>query len=211
MTTTPHTPSPANSSAPAIPPVSAAAREQGFADVRTIVPDAIIDLRYATKNNFTGERLYPTDARCLVHQSLAPGLRAAAAQLREHGYVLVFLDCYRPHSVQLKMWDVIPNPMWVAEPGDYSRSHESGRSVDVTLANTANGHHLDMGTEFDDFTDKAAAFATQGLTQTQLANRALLRHAMESDASLKIYSGEWWHFDGPGASEKRAIIDIPLS
>jgi D-alanyl-D-alanine dipeptidase len=208
---TSHTASATASSAAAIPAVSAAAKEQGFVDVRTIVPDAIIDLRYATKNNFTGERLYPNDARCLVHESMAPGLRTAAAQLREHGYVLVFWDCYRPHSVQVKMWDVVPNPMWVAEPGDYSRSHESGRSVDVTLANAANGHYVDMGTDFDDFTAEAGAYATDGLTAAQIAHREVLRNAMQSDGSLAIYSGEWWHFDGPGAAKKRAIIDIPVN
>jgi D-alanyl-D-alanine dipeptidase len=142
---------------------------------------------------------------------MAPGLRAAAAQLRKHSYVLVFWDCYRPHSAQLKMWDVVPDPMWVAEPGDYSRSHESGRSVDVTLAYASSGRYLDMGTGFDDFTAEAGAYATEGLTQAQIAHREVLRDAMQSDGSLTAYSGEWWHFDGSGASEKRAIIDIPVN
>jgi D-alanyl-D-alanine dipeptidase len=190
--------------------VSAAASAQGFVDVRTIVPDAIIDLRYATETNFTGVRLYPADARCLIHGSLAPGLRAAAERLRRHGYVLVFWDCYRPHSVQVTMWDVVSNPMWVAEPGDYSRSHESGRSVDVTLANAANGHLVDMGTGFDDFTAKAGAYATEGLTRAQIAHREVLRDAMQTNGSIVAYSGEWWHFDGPGATERRPIIDIPV-
>ncbi|HEY3737747.1 MAG TPA: M15 family metallopeptidase [Jatrophihabitans sp.] len=192
-----------------IPPVSAVARALGFVDVRTIVPDAVIDLRYATKDNFTGVRLYPADARCFVHSSLAPGLRAAAKKLRTQGYVLVFWDCYRPHSVQVKMWQVVPDPAWVAQPGDYSKSHESGRSVDVTLANAATTTLIDMGTGFDDFTAKATAFATDGLTATQVKHRAILREAMQSDGSLSVYSGEWWHFDGPGATDRLPIIDIP--
>src|SRR5258708_32163768 len=52
---------------PGLPPVSDAARAAGFVDVRTVVPAAIIDLRYATTNNFTHTHLYPSDARCLVH------------------------------------------------------------------------------------------------------------------------------------------------
>ena len=75
---------------PDVPPVSDAARAAGFVDVRGVVPDAIIDLRYATTNNFTGTQLYPSDARCLVHQSMAPGLAAAATALRPQGHVLVF-------------------------------------------------------------------------------------------------------------------------
>ncbi|EUA94074.1 D-ala-D-ala dipeptidase family protein [Mycobacterium ulcerans str. Harvey] len=67
------------------PPVSAAAAAAGLVDVRSVVPDAIIDLRYATTNNFTRTQLYPADARCLVHESMAPGLTAAAAALRRKG------------------------------------------------------------------------------------------------------------------------------
>lgn len=215
---------PTSTRAPApssIPPVSAAARAVGFVDVRTIVPDAIIDMRYATAHNFTGVQLYPAGAKCLVHESMAAGLRTAAARLRGEGYLIVFWDCYRPHSVQVRMYQVVPNPNWVALPGPYSRSHETGRSVDVTLAVRAttascpsaqrdHGHCLlDMGTGFDDFTPRAYAFTTAGITPRQVANRALLRNAMQSDG-LTVYSGEWWHFDGPGAFVHRPIVDVPV-
>src|SRR3984957_3014065 len=119
---------------PDVPPVSDAARAAGFVDVRSVVPDAIIDLRYATTNNFTGTQLYPADARCLVHQSMSGGLANAAAALRPQGHLLVFWDCYRPHDVQVRMFNVVPNPAWVARPGPYAHSHEAGRSVDVTFA-----------------------------------------------------------------------------
>ena len=119
---------------PAVPPVSPQATAAGFVDVRSVVPDAVVDLRYATANNFVGVPLYPAGARCLVHESLAPGLRAAAAALRAQGATLVFWDCYRPHEVQVRMFEAVPNPAWVAKPGSYARSHESGRSVDVTIA-----------------------------------------------------------------------------
>jgi D-alanyl-D-alanine dipeptidase len=185
-----------------VPPVSAAASAVGFVDVRTAVPDAIIDLRYATANNFVGIPLYPADARCLVHESLVPGLAAAAATLRASGDRLVFWDCYRPHTVQVRMFQEVPNPAWVARPGPYSRSHESGRSVDVTIAGA------DMGTGFDDFTARATAYATDGVSPAAQANRARLRDAM-SNGGLTVYSGEWWHFDGPGAGVKRPIIDVP--
>src|ERR1700748_2851425 len=101
---------------PDVPPVSDAARAAGFVDVRTVVPDAIIDLRYATTNNFTRTQQYPSDARCLVHQSMAPGLATAATALRPQGHVLVFWDCYRPYDVQVKLFNAVPNPAWVARP-----------------------------------------------------------------------------------------------
>jgi len=192
----------------AVPPVSAQARAAGLIDVRTAVPDAVVDLRYATADNFVGVPLYPADARCLVHESLAPGLATAAAALRRQGYRLVFWDCYRPHEVQVRMFQAVPDPAWVAQPSAYARSHESGRSVDVTLA--AGGQLVDMGTGFDDFSPRATAYATEGVTAAAQANRAVLRTAMAA-GGLTVYSGEWWHFDGPGASEPRPILDVPVN
>jgi D-alanyl-D-alanine dipeptidase len=191
-----------------VPPVSSQAAAAGFVDIRTVVPDAIVDLRYATADNFVGVQLYPADARCLVHESLAPGLATAAAALRAQGSVLVLWDCYRPHAVQVRMFDVVPNPAWVAKPGPYARSHESGRSVDVTLAER--GRLVEMGTGFDDFSSRATAYATEGVSATAQANRARLRTAMAA-GGLTVYSGEWWHFDGPGAGVERAILDVPVN
>lgn len=191
-----------------VPPVGPQARAAGLVDVRTVVPDAIVDLRYATADNFVGVPLYPPDARCLVHESLAPGLATAAAALRGGGFTLVFWDCYRPHEAQVRMFQAVPDPAWVARPGEYARSHESGRSVDVTLAR--DGAPVDMGTGFDDFSVRANAYATRGVSEQQQANRAALRAAMTS-GGLAVYAGEWWHFDGPGADVPRPILDVPVN
>jgi zinc D-Ala-D-Ala dipeptidase len=204
---------------PGVPPLSDAARAAGFVDVRSVVPDAIVDLRYATPNNFTGAPLYPADARCLVHESLAPGLVAAADLLRSQGEVLVFWDGYRPHDVQVKMFEVVSNPAWVARPGPYARSHETGRSVDVTIARMQEQGSpeqrvdglslLNMGTDLDDFSPRGMAFATDGVDPEAQANRARLRSAM-SVGGFTPYSGEWWHFDGPGAGIERPILDVAV-
>ncbi|MBN9635358.1 MAG: M15 family metallopeptidase, partial [Actinobacteria bacterium] len=152
--------------------------------------DAVIDLRYATPNNFVGVPLYPADARCLIHESMAAGLATAARILRAHGEVLTFWDCYRPHEVQVRMFQAVPDPNWVAKPSKFARSHESGLSVDVTITG------VDMGTDFDDFSPRATAYATAGVTPAQQANRARLRDAMVA-GGLSVYPGEWWHFNGP--------------
>jgi D-alanyl-D-alanine dipeptidase len=161
-----------------------------------------------------------------VHESLAPGLAAAADALRSQGEVLVFWDGYRPHDVQVKMFEVVSNPTWVARPGPYARSHETGRSVDVTIASVdvtiarmqeqgppeqrAGGLSLlDMGTDLDDFSPRGMAFTTDGVSAEAQANRARLRTAM-SAGGFTPYSGEWWHFDGPGAGIERPILDVPV-
>jgi D-alanyl-D-alanine dipeptidase len=153
---------------------------------------------------------------------MRPGLLTAAARLRRAGYLLVFWDCYRPHTVQVHMFKIVPNPDWVARPGPYATSHEAGRSVDVTLAHAAGGGvcaagrrvagHclLSMGTKFDDFTPRAHAFATAGVSAAAQHNRALLRHAMNA-GGIVVYSGEWWHFDGPGSGTPRPHLGAPLS
>ncbi|OBB01645.1 D-alanyl-D-alanine dipeptidase [Mycobacteriaceae bacterium 1482268.1] len=188
----------------------ATAAQAGFVDIRSVIPDAVVDLRYATADNFVGKPLYPPDARCLVHESLAPGLAKAAEAFRARGVKLVFWDCYRPHAVQVEMFQAVPNPAWVARPGTMARSHESGRSVDVTLADAHYGWPIDMGTGFDDFSPRAEAFATDGVSAQQRANRALLRDGMKA-GGLDVYSGEWWHFDGPNADVGQPIFDVPLT
>ncbi|MBS4727519.1 D-alanyl-D-alanine dipeptidase [Mycobacterium sp. SM1] len=199
-----------------VPPLGPQAQAAGFVDVRSVVADAIIALRYATPHNVVGTQLYPGNARCLVHESMAPGLVAAATALRQRGDVLVFWDCYRPHDVQVRMFQAVPNPAWVARPGPFARSHEAGRSVDVTVARARCPVEqagarclLDMGTDFDDFSPRALAFATDGVSADAQANRALLRDAM-GVGGLTGYSGEWWHFDGPGAAVERPILDVPV-
>ncbi|MBO0680960.1 D-alanyl-D-alanine dipeptidase [Mycolicibacterium sp. S2-37] len=178
------------------------ASDAGLVDVRTAVPDAVVDLRYATADNFVGRPLYPVGARCLVHESLAGGLATAAALLRPQ--VLVFWDCYRPHEVQAEMFEAVPDPAWVARPGEYARSHTAGRSVDVTIAGA------DMGTGFDDFSARSLAYATDGVSRLAQANRARLREAMAA-GGLAVYDGEWWHFDGPGAGVDRPILAVPIA
>jgi zinc D-Ala-D-Ala dipeptidase len=92
----------------------------------------------------------------------------------------------------------------VARPGEYSRSHEAGRSVDVTIVGA------DMGTDFDEFSPRANAFATEGVSAAAQANRARLREAMAA-GGLTVYSGEWWHFDTADAYVKRPILDVPVN
>ena len=190
------------------PPLSPQAQAAGLVDILSVVPDAVVDLRYATADNFVGAPLYPADARCMVHDSLAPGLAAAANVFRSRGLRMVFWDCYRPHDVQVRMFAVVPDPNWVARPSAYARSHVAARSVDVTL--TGPSGLLDMGTGFDDFTLRAKAFATDGVTAAQQANRALLRDGMKV-GGLSVYPGEWWHFDGPGADVDRPLLDVPIN
>ena len=71
--------------------------------------------------------------------------------------------------------------------------HLTGGSVDVTIVD-ANGNPLDMGTEFDDFSDRAHTNYFEGQDSPIRDNRRLLFSVM-TRAGFTNFPYEWWHFD----------------
>ncbi len=145
---------------------------------------------YATTENFTKHKLYPC-ASCYLRNEVAVALYAAQLEARKMGYSLVIFDCYRPYPIQKKMFELVNNPDYVAHPGKGSK-HNKGCAVDVSLAQ-ADGKMLDMGTEFDDFTE-AAHYANSAINSTERSNRKRLRDIM-TNAGFMPYEKEWWHFN----------------
>jgi len=175
-------------------------------DVLARIPDAIADLRYATSNNFMKRAVYPPDARCLLRPATAEKLARVAARLRaEDGTRLVLYDCYRPHSVQQVMWDVVPIRGYVAPPKGGS-IHNRGAAVDLGLA-TKDGTPLPMPSEYDEFSRKAW-HAYDGATAEQAQNRKRLRDAMVAEGFQPIRM-EWWHYEDPG-ERKSPLLDLPF-
>ncbi len=183
----------------------ASANSQTMVNVAEVVPGIVIDLRYATENNFTGEQLYP-EAICLLRAGAAERLARVQERLASRGLGLKIFDGYRPLSVQKKMWELVPDPRYVADPKDGSR-HNRGCAVDVTLVDSA-GNELEMPTGYDDFSE-AAHLDYQGGTPASRRNRNLLRQAMESEGFVALDT-EWWHFDAPDWQE-HPIVDMPLT
>ncbi len=161
-------------------------------DIQTIAPDIVLDMRYATSNNFLKAPVYPV-ARCLLRAPVAEALKRVQADLITQGLGLKLFDCYRPLSVQRAMWKILPDSNYVANPAKGSR-HNRGAAVDLTLVD-AMGKELEMPTEFDDFSEKAFPDSP---TMTAVARRNvdILRTAMEKQGYTAI-STEWWHYDGP--------------
>ncbi len=172
----------------------------------------LIDLRYASADNFVGRNLYGAFDRLMLHALAAEQLRRAAALLgADHpGLRLKVWDGFRPNRVQRVFWDAVrgtDQQRFVGDPAVGS-VHGFGFAVDLTLA-TAAGRDLDMGTGFDDFSAlaeprlEAEHLAAGGLTATQVGNRRLLRGTMER-AGFTAIPIEWWHFDALPAAEVRA-------
>ena len=161
-------------------------------DIKTIAPDIVLDMRYATSNNFLKSPVYPV-ARCLLRGPVAEALKRVQADLAIQGFGLKLFDCYRPLSVQRAMWKILPDSNYVADPAKGSR-HNRGAAVDLTLVD-ATGKELEMPTDFDDFSEKAFP-DSPNMTAAARRNVDMLAIAMEKQGYTSI-STEWWHFDGP--------------
>jgi D-alanyl-D-alanine dipeptidase len=176
-------------------------------DAARAIPDAVLDLRYATDRNFVGRALYPDGARCLLLRPVAERLGRAAARLRAAGFRLRLYDCYRPIAVQREMWRLVPRPGLVANPARGS-NHNRAAAVDVGLA-TQDGGAVDLPTEFDAFVRAARADAVEGVAPAARRHRDLLRKALEAEG-FRVNRAEWWHFDAPEA-RGAPVLDLPLA
>lgn len=203
--------------------LSLAASARELVDVTTLEPRLRLDIKYATADNFTGQVLYPA-ARCLLRPKVADMLLAAQRYLDAHhpGHTLLLKDCYRPVSVQHRMWAVVKDtPMrgYVADPSSKVGSvHNYGCAVDLTLAGV-DGKELDMGTPYDHLGILAEPrheerfVAEKKLTQEHVKARRILRDAMVKGGGFKKIPNEWWHFDAlQGETLRRTYdkLDIPL-
>ncbi len=171
-------------------------------DIQSIIPQAQIDLKYATADNFTGEIVYNFH-HCLLLKEAALQLQNVQAELETMGLGLKIWDGFRPSAAQWKFWELVPDERYVADPRKGGR-HTRGTAVDVTLI-TKDGCELAMPTAFDDMSEKAHR-DYMGATQEELENREILETVMQKHGFIGLPT-EWWHFDLIGW-ENHPPIDI---
>ena len=164
--------------------------DTAFVRLSDYSPDFSYDLRYATIDNFMEEAVYECP-KCYTRAGTARALIAANREFMKKGVRIRFFDCYRPNSVQYKMWQIVPNPQYVANPVKGS-VHNRGGAVDITLE-TLEGTPLDMGTGFDYF-GRRAYHDNRDLPDTILENRRLLKETMEKFGFASVRT-EWWHYN----------------
>lgn len=158
--------------------------------------DFIIDLRYATKDNFTGQKVYQS-GECYMDRHTAEILIRAKNIFKAQGYRIKIWDAYRPISAQQKFWELMPNDDFVARPPDMSKitkfrpTHLNGLCVDVTLTDMQ-GRELEMPSKFDDFSERASLRCADPQSQGR-KNAEYLKRVME-EAGFQSYENEWWHF-----------------
>ena len=187
-------------SAAAAAPAGAASRDPlkraGLVPVRAYAPAIELDIRYATRDNFTG-RVLPgyCEPLAYLHRPAAKALARAQAALQRDGLSLRVFDAYRPARASRAMvrWAERSGNEWVLRNGYVARrsNHNRGAAVDLTL--TRDGRALGMGTAYDAFTTRSHTLNARG---TVLRNRLTLKRAMER-AGFRNYRREWWHYDHP--------------
>lgn len=151
------------------------------------IPSAILDVRYATVHNIADVQLYK-QAKPQLRKEPLQALVRIANELAASQYSIVIFDAFRPLSVQERLKQACDDTNYVAEVSN----HCKGITVDITLADSS-GNYLDMGTDYDDFTEKAHP-GTQLISANQEANRAILTTAMNKQGFVQ-HPNEWWHFD----------------
>ena len=162
----------------------------------TLVPiqHAAIDvqLAYATTENFAGEVLYttPEDRQARLHRHAADALFHAADRAAALGLRFLLLDAYRPQAVQRRLWEVRPDPEFVADP-EIGSDHSRGTAVDLTLTR-ADGTVLDMGTDFDAALQQSHHSRIDIHREAQ-QNRLILLGLMVG-AGFEMNPYEWWHY-----------------
>jgi zinc D-Ala-D-Ala dipeptidase len=167
------------------------------------IPGIVLDIRYATTNNFTGEKIYNLP-RAYARKPVAEALSRAQDEFRKQGVSIKIYDGYRPYKATIKFYEVYRDTTYVASPYRGSR-HNRGCALDMTLVDLKTGKELKMPTEYDSF-KKEAWPSTPVKDPVAKKNRDLIIGVMERNG-FKVNASEWWHFDFVGW-QKYEVMDI---
>ncbi|WP_438861451.1 M15 family metallopeptidase [Flavobacterium adhaerens] len=167
-----------------------AVNDTTFVNLKEYSQDFVYDMKYATEDNFLKSKVYECD-ECYLRYKTVKALILANKKFMEKGYKIKLFDCYRPLDIQKKMWAIVSNPKYVANPAKGS-IHNKGGAVDITLVDF-DGKELDMGTSFDYF-GKEASHGFGGFSSEIKKNRNFLRNIMLK-ANFNSFDSEWWHYN----------------
>ena len=176
-------------------------------ELRSLIPDIVYELRYATTNNFMRRKMYTGNIRrTFLRKPTAEALAKVQQELKTKGFGLKIYDAYRPYSVTVKFWELVKDEKYVANPAKGS-GHNRGLAVDLTLIDYKTKKELDMGTDFDNFTD-SAHHDFNNLSPEVKQNRKLLKDSMRK-YGFDLLDAEWWHYSWPNTNEYE-LLDLKL-
>ena len=176
----------------------AAVSDTTFVNLKDYSADFVYDMKYATTDNFLNAKVYDC-AECFLRLKTVKALIKANKEFIRKGYRIQLFDCYRPLDIQKRMWQIVSNPEYVADPAKGS-IHNRGGAVDITLVDN-NSVALDMGTSFD-FFGPEAGHNYQNLSNEVKQNRVLLKQIMQENGFVS-FDSEWWHYNLQNASKDK--------
>jgi D-alanyl-D-alanine dipeptidase len=180
--------------------------EMELINLKEYIPDIVLDIRYATTNNFTKERIYDR-ARAYARKPVANALKAVQEELKKSGLGIKIFDGYRPYKATVKFYEVYHDTTYVASPYRGSR-HNRGCALDLTIIDLKTGRELSMPTGYDSFSKKAWPSTTVSDPIIR-KNRALLISVMDRHG-FNVSTSEWWHYDFRGW-QNYDVLDIDFS
>lgn len=184
----------------------AADSNKQLVELKTLLPGIVYDLRYASRNNFVQQAVYPTTTQqTFLRKPAALALAQIQTVLHQQKLDLKIFDAYRPYHITVKFWELVKDDRYVANPVKGS-GHNRGLAIDLTLIDVATGKELDMGTGFDNFSDTAHHSFMQ-LPATVLKNRQLLKNLMQQYGFVALET-EWWHYTWPN-DRAYEVMDLP--
>ncbi len=167
---------------------------ENLVEISTEKFDVILDLRYASSHNVCGHKLY-SHPFCRLHQTAINPLKKAINLAKNLNLKLKIWDTFRPLEVQKYMFDKFPsndpNGGFVSNPDGGAIPHCRGVAIDLTLVDL-DGKELDMGTDFDEFSN-LAFHNCEEISIEAKRNRLILLGIMTL-AGFDFYSKEWWHY-----------------
>jgi D-alanyl-D-alanine dipeptidase len=172
-------------------------------DLKILIPDLVLDIRYATTNNFTHEKIYNL-AKAYARKPVAQALKEIQDELRPQGFGIKMFDAYRPYKATVKFYEIYHDTTYVASPYRGSR-HNRGCALDLTIINLKTGQELQMPTGYDSF--KKEAWPSTPVSNPLIRkNRQFLIDVMQKHG-FKVNASEWWHYDFIGW-KKYEVLDI---
>jgi zinc D-Ala-D-Ala dipeptidase len=181
---------------------------QGLVELKELDHSFVFELRYASKNNFTGEKIYKAEV-CALRKDTAQKLIKANEEFKKKGYRIKIWDAYRPHSVQKMFWNKVKGTSeskYFADPNKKGSRHSYGAAVDITLVDSK-GKELKMPSEFDEFNFKASR-NNGNMNKEAKENMEYMTRIMKKNGFLTINS-EWWHFEDTDW-KKYKLLDLKL-
>lgn len=177
--------------------------EKELVDLEKIIPDMVMDIRYATTNNFMKEKIY-TLSKAYARKPVAEALKRAQEEFKKLGFGIIMYDAYRPYKATVKFYELYHDTTYVASPYRGSR-HNRGCALDMSIIDLKTKKEVKMPTEFDSF-KKEAWPSTPIADPVARKNRELIIKVMKNNG-FKVNSSEWWHFDFIGW-QKYEVMDI---